>query len=122
MTTDPGPGESSATRLLDGAIAFQRDVFPARPGGLALGQSPHTLFIACADGRVSVLDEATGRFVPAAEALAGVLARATDRAAGHAAPAHDPEAPDTEPLPAPAVYDAGPDTTAPDSTGQDAQR
>ncbi len=267
MTTDPGPGDSSETRLLDGAIAFQRDVFPAQPGGLALGQSPHTLFIACADsrvipelitqsapgelfvcrnignivpaygemlggvsavieyamhalgvanvvvcghtgcgamqalsspddptlaqmptvsawlrnaaaarsvvsilhphlhgaasvqalveqnvqtqlghlrthpavaarlaqgrlalhgwvydiadGRVFVLDEATRRFVPAAEALAGVLARATDRAAGHAAPAHDLEAPDADPLPAPASYDLGPDTARPNTASPD---
>ncbi len=44
--------EDAVPRLLDGAIHFQRDVFPAQPGGLALAQSPHTLFIACADSRV----------------------------------------------------------------------
>ncbi len=52
MTTDPPPGDASVPRLLDGVLQFQRDVFPAQPQGLARGQSPHTLFIACADSRV----------------------------------------------------------------------
>lgn len=52
MTNDDPAEKTSATRLLDGAIQFQRDVFPAQPEGLALGQNPHTLFVACADSRV----------------------------------------------------------------------
>ncbi|RKP55840.1 carbonic anhydrase [Pararobbsia silviterrae] len=42
--------------LLDGVDTFSRDVFPGNKAlfeSLAHGQSPHTLFVTCADSRVS---------------------------------------------------------------------
>ncbi len=57
MPDDPGTARarSSVTQLLDGVMQFQRDVLPTQAGDLARlarSQSPHTLFIACADSRV----------------------------------------------------------------------
>ena len=49
-------GCSAHGRLLDGVDRFRREVFPdnrALFAALARGQAPHTLFIACADSRVS---------------------------------------------------------------------
>ena len=50
------PSCSVLERLLDGVETFRREVFPdnrALFAELARGQAPHTLFIACADSRVS---------------------------------------------------------------------
>ncbi len=52
---NPVPAACSVAQLLDGVMQFQRDVFPDQAGDfarLARSQSPHTLFIACADSRV----------------------------------------------------------------------
>ncbi len=59
MGSDQGGGAAggpdSMSQLLDGVVQFQRDVFPDQQADferLSQGQSPHTLFIACADSRV----------------------------------------------------------------------
>ena len=57
MPDDPGTARarSSVTQLLDGVMQFQREILPSQAGDLARlarSQSPHTLFIACADSRV----------------------------------------------------------------------
>lgn len=52
-TTEPPP--DTMAQLLDGVVQFQRDVFPDQRDDfarLAQAQTPHTLFIACADSRV----------------------------------------------------------------------
>ncbi len=52
---DPGHDPDTMSQLLDGVVQFQRDVFPDQRDGfarLAQAQTPHTLFIACADSRV----------------------------------------------------------------------
>jgi carbonic anhydrase len=49
-------GCSAQSRLLDGVRRFRARVYPERRelfDSLATGQSPHTLFITCADSRVS---------------------------------------------------------------------
>ncbi len=51
----PKGASDSMSQLLDGVVQFQRDVFPEQQADfarLSQGQSPHTLFIACADSRV----------------------------------------------------------------------
>ena len=56
MSTDGKHRHSALDRLLEGAQAFRKEVFGENRTlfeDLARGQSPHTLFIACADSRVS---------------------------------------------------------------------
>ena len=57
MGSDGGAAgaQGSMSQLLDGVVQFQREVFPEQQASfarLSQGQSPHTLFIACADSRV----------------------------------------------------------------------
>ena len=57
MPDAPGTAgdRSSLRQLLDGVMRFQRDVLPVQAGDiarLARRQSPHTLFVSCADSRV----------------------------------------------------------------------
>ena len=56
MTTHRQHVHSAFDRLLEGAETFRKEVFAGNRGlfeELARGQAPHTLFIACADSRVS---------------------------------------------------------------------
>lgn len=51
----PTQGTDAMSRLFDGVLQFQHEVFPEQRADfarLAEGQRPHTLFIACADSRV----------------------------------------------------------------------
>lgn len=57
-TTDTAPDRSCGDldHLLAGAATFEREVFPRQRGmfeALARGQAPSTLFITCADSRIS---------------------------------------------------------------------
>jgi len=81
-------GEASVQALVEQNVLTQLGhlrTHPAVAARLAQGRlALHGWVYDIADGRVGVLDEATRRFVPAADALATVLAR--DHGPGQAAP------------------------------------